>query len=40
MDSKKLPLWLEFDNPEPDAEKIKIIFKSVCVRVCAWVFCV
>ena len=28
MDSAKLPLWLVFNNPEPDAEQIYVMFKS------------
>lgn len=27
MDSKKKPLWLEFENAFPDAPPIKMIFK-------------
>jgi len=27
MDSKKLPLWLEFENVEPNAQPLRVIFK-------------
>lgn len=30
MDSKKLPLWLTFENVEPNAQPINVIFK-VCL---------
>lgn len=28
MSSKKIPLWLEFQNPDPEGDPVKVIFKS------------
>ena len=30
MDSKKLPLWLAFENVEPNVQPVNVIFK-VCI---------